>query len=1646
MKKIALFLVLSLSIGLSVLAQNKLTKTNKDPAFRFDEKDLDKYKTDIVEYFSDNQDPKTIQAVQDFATAYDSYTNDKLQIVKTSNIYLKKHALESTHFINYTKIVILMHQNGRDPANYTILESMIENILVKQKKGTKTVDDYIVPLILLHEKGLMYSNQGAINWKTSTKDFKLDYNKELIVEYSTTDLICNDYNDSMMIQNTSGKFIIDKDKWEGNSGKVTWLKTGLPENETFVEFGKYTIDLKKKEYKIPEANFTHTKYFQTPLKGRFHDKLQNVKDSSNRNYPQFVSNTSVEIKEVLEGVDYKGPFTMQGARFLGSNENNDIATIQVKKDNEVKVFANSRNFIFSATQIRGEQTSIKIPIDDGEIRHPSVIFYYKLENKDNNLPKRKIEMIRSGNGLGKSAFYNTYHRLEMDFEQITWYLDSTNIDFNNITGTISASGRFNSLDFFNLELYNKLQRADKQHPLVAVKKYSEALGGTRKIDVNGLSQYMRYPSNEVTQMLLNLAQHDFISFDLVTGQGEIQDRLYDYLKYRANKKDYDTLIFDSKLDTLALTKLNKDSPLVNLASLDLNNLDLTISNIEEISISSVHNVVCIPPNGKITMKKNRDFVFDGELRTEFIEFVGTQFAFKYDEFKFDMDSIGFLRILIKGEPVIIKGESMDKQFYIPYEPKAPEGRGAGILKRLVFTADNTDDTTYVVRKNIKGESIDTVIQFKKDLFKKEVVQSRIENITGYLLIDHPSNKSGDSSFVKYAQYPHFFCTDSSTVYYDKYYNEEDQPRSILGEKYTRDKFYFKLDTFNIDSLGSFTSKSWRTYGLFHSGIFPDFNEFLTIQEDTVKTDYGDVKKIYSLGFVKDSVETYPVYEGMGSVQGTVANSLKLSNKGLHGAGSLNYITTTIQSNDFVYFPDYMLTDATISEVEERGTGTQYAQVFGKNNFVEWLPAQDSLVISGAMPFDSIANERWEVVRNDIKTNLTRNPFEMYNGEAALTGQTVITPNAHKGSGLMEFSNSELTSKEFIFQMAEYQSPRADFLIKALGFSTPAFTAQNVKADISYSENKGVFEALDGKRSKAVFPVNQFMTYMDMFIWDIERNEIEVGEKTDDNSKRLGSEYISIHPQQDSLRFISYSSGYSLEDFILKCYEVDSIDVANGLILPDTTIIIKANAEIEPLTNAIIIADKTHRYHNITDMIITIKGRNEIKGLGKYDYYFYRKGADGIDTTHFEIRFTDVSSTRTDPIIRAYTSDKDSITNFDLNEHFIKYNGKIKLYTDQKHLVFSGSVEINNTCAEIIPQRIPFEGNINPDTVVIELPAEMVDANKQKIVAGFYSSGDSIYNAFFTKRMANSDVAFLNDSVNNVLYYDDVNKDYVITSKLKYLNPDTLGSVVALNKFCIFKSDGHFDLGLEVGQIQLENIGKARKNLTTKDLTIENFMVVDLFFNDKAIDAMAELIQKDGMLNAAQDDGLYAYGLKHLLGIEKSAKLVEEITNYGQLRKVPAELEKTFVFSNVKLKWNKQTNSYISDGDLNIANIKGKQINKAVSGYIEIIRKKAGDEIHIYFDLGVDWFYFNTLDHVVYGLSTLKDFQDAVKSVKPNDAVRKVAGVKDISYTVGSDDLRKKFLLRVTGKAPAEEEGEPVNNNTPTDEDNKAEEDEGYEGQ
>jgi len=867
---------------------------------------------------------------------------------------------------------------------------------------------------------------------------------------------------------------------------------------------------------------------------------------------------------------------------------------------------------------------------------------------------------------------------------------------------------------------------------------------------------------------------------------------------------------------------------------------------------------------------------------------------------------------------------------------------------------------------------------KNGLPKPVILKNKLENTTGVLFIDYPQNKSGVKK-KKFPQYPIFKTTENAFVYYDS--------KKIFGGVYRRDKFYFQIYPFEMDSLSEYSKESVKLRGHFVSaGIFPPFDEELSVQED------------YSLGFKrKTSVDGLPAYGG----KSVFYNNLYLSNKGLRGVGKFDYLTSTTYSDDFMFFPDSMNTLAKEFVNKKQEDGIEYPSVYGQNIKIHYMPYDDELY-----------------------AHSTDKDFEMMEKQATLKGGLVLTPSGMRGNGKMEFSKAQLYSENFVYKANIVDADTSDFNLKELEESEFAFKTTNVNSHIDFVERKGLFRA-NGRASLIEFPQNRYVCYMDQFTWYMDKDALELSASKEALAQKLqnvdttamsateiedlkleGTEFISIHPRQDSLKFKAPVAKYDLKDKIITAEDVKLIRVGDATVYPgDGIVVVKKNAKMETLTNSTIIANNITKYHTIYNCNTNIYGKRDYIASGDYDYVDENGQKQKI---HFSMVSLDTS-------YQTYAKGQIGITeNFTLSPQFL-FTGDVYLYASRKNLVFDGYTKISHDCANQKRFWIKFKNEIDPKEILIPIGDNIKDINNKDLYAGFFITKDSthMYTAFLTTRKKYSDEQIL--KLKGYLFYDKSLGKYKIADKEKLIEPSLPGNYMSLHKsICNAYGEGKIELKTNLGQVKTIAVGNVMANLKDTTYMLDVMLGVEFFFNDDAMKLFAQDLQKAADLEPVDvSRDIYTKGLAEIVGKDKAEELISEMAIKGQMKKIPEQMKTTIFITDLKFKWDTKLKSYVSEDKIGIGNIKNIQINKMVDGKIVLTKKRSGDVLTMFFQISDGWwYYFEYARGVMRTVSSVEEFNTIISSMKPEDRRLKVKkGEKPYSYYPTTKKVVKKFLTQ-----------------------------------
>ena len=840
------------------------------------------------------------------------------------------------------------------------------------------------------------------------------------------------------------------------------------------------------------------------------------------------------------------------------------------------------------------------------------------------------------------------------------------------------------------------------------------------------------------------------------------------------------------------------------------------------------------------------------------------------------------------------------------------------------------------------------------------IDNLIEQVTGQLLIDDPANKSG---LKYYPQYPIFSSRENAYVYFDE--------KVIQNGVYSKKDVFFEVYPFTIDSLDNFSNSGMKMDGTFESnGIIPPLDLTLSLRED------------YSLGFTYITPEEgIPVYKGLG----TFYNTIEMSNAGLHGSGQLDYLTSTTYSDDFVFHPDSLMTISKEFINSKQLSGNSVPNAKSSNNKILWNTKQQKLF-----------------------ADMQNIPFTMFNDSVFLNGNILLEPIGLSGNGKIDINEAFITSNKYIFKSDQIYSDTANFKLKNPQSENLAFIADSLKILIDFNIREGQFYS-NKDYTLVEFPDNRYISKVDFFIWQMNREILEMGRKKVEEGISVdglvGPRYSSIVPAQDSLSFVSGQTFFDYRNSIISAMEVPYIQIADARIFPKNgEITVEKNAVLRRLTNAEIIADYKTESYKLYNASLDISGKNKYKGLADYDYIDETKRDQVI---HFYSLLADTS---------AHTVGKGRLTvidSFRLSP-FFEFQGEVLLSALQPHLTFEGGIRLVHDCG-IGRSWYKFKAVIDPDSVMIPISDTPLDINLNKIYAGTMITRDSthIYSAFLGPHMDYFD-AYINRA-DGFIRYDNSGQFFEIGPKIKFADKSAPGNYLKLDvDSCKLLSEGNIDFQVRYGQLKIKTVGQAENNLETGKFQSNVIMSLDFFFSQEALTILAHQLDSLPDLKPFDTkDPLYTLALRNLIGSDKAEDMQNELSLLGYYKDIPEEFNKNMVLSNVQLKWDQNSRSFLYHGPVGVIRIGNTQINKYVETYIQLSKRGSGDLFDIYFKVNNSTgYYFGYNPGSLQVSSTNREFNSIVMDLK--DSVRKLKvrpGQTGFIYALAPDRRAELFLRR-----------------------------------
>lgn len=843
------------------------------------------------------------------------------------------------------------------------------------------------------------------------------------------------------------------------------------------------------------------------------------------------------------------------------------------------------------------------------------------------------------------------------------------------------------------------------------------------------------------------------------------------------------------------------------------------------------------------------------------------------------------------------------------------------------------------------------------------INTPIQDLEGFLNVNQPYNKSG--MVDQFDNYPIFTCNGNAFIYYNK--------NSICDGVYDKERFYFKLDPFEIDSLQTFAPTNISLEGELNSaGIFQNIREPIVVMPDK------------SLGFEhKTPKDGYPIYGN----NGIFKNTIILSNNCFRGSGQLDYLSAELKSLDFVFYPDSAKTILDRVIIQEQTTGVQYPYVEGGSSEMFWNTIENNMV------FNTISGD----------------PYQMYYGLVELHGELSYSPKEMGGNGYLINGQGRIVSNDYSFKSQSFTAENADFLYYLPGDKYTSVESKNYSLYMNIPEKSGKFLSNDPK-SYIDFKENGFKANFNEFVWKVDKDKLILGYANYKSSTETletleatldkpidGYFLISENLSNKDLSFYANSGEFDCQSSYLSLNGVDYIAICDAAIFPkDKVVGITSGGALMPINDGFIVLNKQHKYHKLYNIFAEIKSKESFSGTGYYNY------TDNLgNKTPLFIETISGNSERV--LCRGIINELSPLA---LNSS-VDYSGTITLFNHKPTIDFNGYYNIKQKCFNN-DTWVQLADDSDPANLNLPISNNLLSINKRQVCNGFIFSnpGAVIYPAFLTEKNKIPDFQMFNIE-GELSFKDDL---YLInnnglTETNNYLTFNTTN--------CTMEGAGVLNFIEVPGRIQVNSAGSFNYKIVDGEIDMNTSLFLTFHFNKEALTLMANDLNSGGIGSTSNSN--FQTNANLLKSDEKYQEKLSSLKEYGD--KIPnPDLDKsTIILSDLQLKWDNERKVFSSVAPFTIVAIDGIEVNKTFNGKVEISKAGGTEAITIMIlNSGINGnnkYFFMYHNDNMFTYSTNEEFNTLIsESPKNKRVLKRYKDLPAYQYITATTEMYLKFSI------------------------------------
>ncbi|MFP4094835.1 MAG: hypothetical protein ACLFUB_10130 [Cyclobacteriaceae bacterium] len=1293
-----------------------------------------------------------------------------------------------------------------------------------------------------------------------------------LITFEKADFAFTTSFDSANLLQTSGDLMLHRQLFVGKGGLFDWVTAGLSPDSVYYTFDTYNFDVRIPRLEAENGHMTYVGKVDKEVQGSFVFASKKHGGTRTATYPRFQSynsNIPVDIyskKAVNKNkVVYLGGFSLVGSTITSSSAMEGPATIMIEDDSKQKIKAVSSRFSIGDSLITSPRAAIVIYQRNDSIFHPAAEFKYEMDSS-------RLTVLRMDGDYKLTPFTSTHLNMDIRADIMRWDLRTDSLEISTLTARDKVPVIFESHSYFDEREFDRLSQMYNFHPLILAVSYGRK-NNTLTFYTYDMARDLRQNEQTLKSAMHELMTQGFIEYDNASGLVTLKKKAIHYVLSKGRQVDYDNLMMPS---------YETDGP---NAVIRLDSKEIAMKGISKFNISEELGVSIEPENDEVTMLGERNFRFNGKLRSGNFEFVGEGFTFNYDSFKIELPKIDSISFFLADEK--------------------------GRRKKVDNTLQSANQDESFIEKMGDG-------------FKQT---------SGTLYINNPKNKSARKSIP---DFPKFDAENGAIVYFDN-------PK-VLNGAYDK-SMYFVIPPFSIDSLNSADPSSIGFPGTLYSDIFPPVDETLRVMPDN------------SMGFEhKVKSDGYAMY-GKSAVY---RNKLKLDATGLRGQGSIDFLTSTLESEDFVFYMDSVTTVGLAAEISAGSLGSaSFPQAYVEDFTMLWLPHKDSMAISN----------------ND-------KPFEFYDQTASLDGMAVITEKGLRGNGTLFTRGSEATSEDMEFMQSRFSARNAQFEIKSDNPQKPALAGDDVFLDFNLDENMANISPEVEGVAAIDFPYAQFKTSITNAVWNLEEETIRMSKP--DDVEIENSYFYATREDLDSLRFNAEEAIYKIPLQQLDVFGVPFIAAADAKVIPENNQLqILENAKFETFRNAVVVVDTLNEYHRLINGTIDILSRNKFQGTAYYELVALQD-TFLIEMSNFD---KDTTQQRRQTFYHTVADGRADASQNILISPGMLFRGNVRMHAAKEALELDGEVKLDFKRIPDYDTWIAYSSDVGQKQLVFDYE-QALTSKGEPLTAGLHlsSKDNSLYSTFVMDRRSPDDYDLFKPK--GLLSYNEEQREFTIRAARKDERGAIAGEVFTYNEEKQkVNFEGPFNFMPEQNEsFRLETSAIGKGNLETNEFSVDGFMLFNIDLPTQAVLMMGadlnESLNKSGAPSATNDRTTLIYKLAEVIGDEAARDWDQRsVRDYTPLLSMSPKLEQTMVFADVDMKWSPEHKAWYSTSPLGLANVLEQDVNGSMTGFLEI--KPLGMEgtmVNLFMQATPDsWYYFSYQNNRLAVWAYNEEFCDIIGS-------------------------------------------------------------------